>query len=205
MCIHLNQLHLTKLPPCSVDNKNAAIFASLEQTLCFIGHPFSCQVSILKCISTLWTPIYSIRTISWFMHLKLHISLKKLSKFLWKQFIPVSLITMFRSFALCLTMVSRALTFCPAFMGDFTLIRTSSKQGIVNLESCCWTKSTANVIFHIHEVVKEIVAFGVLLSYTHLRAVLCAKCSKHCSMDFKETQLWVVVEELKQVNLWKEM
>ena len=45
--------------------------------------------------------------------------------------------TILRSLGLYLTSDSRVISFCSAFKGERTVIRTSSKQRIMNLESNC--------------------------------------------------------------------
>lgn len=80
---------------------------------------------------------YSIETTLRFMYLNLHTSSKKSSALLWLLFIWRILILIFFKFLPYLIIDSRVLIFCSAFSGDLTVITTSSRLGITNLESTC--------------------------------------------------------------------
>nr|ACN31942.1 unknown [Zea mays] len=68
------------------------------------------------------------------MYLNLHISSKNSSAASWQFFICEILMIIVRSFTLYFRSDSRVFSFCSALSGERTVIRTSSKQGMRNLE-----------------------------------------------------------------------
>lgn len=82
-------------------------------------------------------PSYSIRTLPLLICANLETSSKNSSAASWQFFICEILRTILRSIGLYLTRDSMVISFCSAFKGERTVIRTSSNEDIRNLESSC--------------------------------------------------------------------